>query len=64
MHVVGSGVGLVLNLSSDTHIRTTRKKKSKEDAMAPYTMPWISPLMKTLERELLSEMRGKRVWLS
>lgn len=57
-------MGLVLNLSSDTHTRTTRKKKSKEDAMAPYTTPWISPFRKTLERELLSEMRGKRTRLS
>lgn len=54
-------MGLVMN--SDTHISTTRKKKNKEDAMVPYTMPWISPLRKTLAMELLSEMKGKRVWL-
>ena len=60
--MAGFREGLVLNLNSETHTSTTRKKRNKADAMAPYTMPWIRPLRNTLETELLSEMKGTIDW--
>lgn len=51
---------LLMNLNFDTHNKRTRQKKSNENAMAPYTMPWINPFTNILETDFLSGIGGKR----